>query len=314
MDNQALINKITTTELSAGGLMLPEQFDRFVDLTIDESVMLKMVRVERRSKPRGEIDKLNIGQPVTESATENADTGNVYNPTFSKVEYTVKKVRSAFDLSTEALRENIEGENFRETLMNSFAKRIATDLELLAIQGDTVKYANDNTPLGRLLKRLDGWYVQTNTGCNYVDAGGAPVSKELFSKMIKALPTKYRQAYGDLRFFVSPTVYQDFVDTLSDRATALGDAALSGATPVTVYGIPVIPVPMIPENLGPNQNQTFIWLTFPKNFIMVIFREITVHWEFRPRKDAWENTTYTQVDFIIEDKEAIVRADNVGLA
>jgi len=314
VDNQKLIQKVTTDDLSAGGLMLPEQFDRFVDLTIDESVMLKMVRTERRTKPRGEIDKLNIGQPVTESAAENADTGNTYNPAFSKVEYTVKKVRSAFDLSTEALDENIEGENFRETIMNSFAKRISTDLELLAIQGDATTYASDNSVLGRLLKRLDGWYVQTNSGCHYVDAGGAPVSKELFSGMIKALPTKYRQAYSDLRFFVSPTVYQDFVDSLSERATALGDNALSGRAPVTVYGIPVVAVPMIPETLGASNDQTFIWLTFPKNFIMVIFREITVHWEFRPRKDAWENTTYTQVDFIIEDKDAIVRANNVGLA
>jgi len=177
VDNQKLIQKVTTDELNAGGLMLPEQFDRFVDLTVDESVMLKLVRVEKRAKPRGEIDKLNIGQPVTESAAENADTGNTYNPTFSKVEYTVKKVRSAFDLSTEALEENIEGENFRETIMNSFAKsiegenfretimnsfakRISTDLELLAIQGDTTTYASDNTVLGRLLKRLDGWYVR----------------------------------------------------------------------------------------------------------------------------------------------------------
>jgi len=314
MDNQTLISKITTTDLDNGGLMLPEQFERFVDLTVDQSVLLKMVRVERRSKPKGEIDKLNIGQPVTESAAENTDTGNVYNPTFSKVEYAVKKVRSAFDLSTEALSENIEGAAFRETLMNSFAKRIATDLELLAIQGDTTTYAADGTALGRLLKRLDGWYVQTNSGCHYVDAKGQPVSKDLFSKMIKALPVKYRQAYGDLRFFCSPTVYQDFVDTLSDRATALGDTALSGASPVTVYGIPLVPVPMIPETLGTDSNQTFVWLTFPKNFVMVVFREITVHWEFRPRKDAWENTTYTQVDFLIEDKDAIVRANNVGLA
>jgi len=314
LTNKDLIEKVTSADLQAGGgYMSPEQANRFIDLTIDESVMLKMVRVHRATRPSGELDKLNIGAPVTEYAPEAQDTGNVYNATFGKVEWNVKKLRSAFNISSEALEDNIEGAGFQDTLVRAFAKRIATDLEMAAIQGDS-SITDSSDPVNRLLKSLDGWKKQTDTGAHYVDAAGGPISKDLFSAAIKAMPAKYLTRYNELRFFASPTIYQDYLDSLTDRQTTLGDTVLTQTGEVRVFGIPLVRVPLIPENLGETQDESFVWLTFPQNFIWVVFRDIKVNWFFNGRTDNWENTTYTRVDARIENLDAVVRINNIKRA
>jgi hypothetical protein len=59
---------------------------------------------------------------------------------------------------------------------------------------------------------------------------------------------------------------------------------------------------------------SYIWLTFPQNFIYVISREIEQYWEFKARKDAFEATIYTKVDAIIENTDAMVTAYNIRVA
>lgn len=311
MDPREVISKITAADLDAGGRMNPEQADRFIDLTVDQSKLLKMVRLHRATASSGEIDKLLIGEPVTEDAALSPVAETVPGSIFSKVTYTTRKLRTALDLPKDVLEDNIEGENFQDTIMAAVAKRVATDHELLAIMGDTEKYAADNTKLGRLLRTLDGWYKQTLTGCHYVDAEGAVVSRALFSQALRALPHQYKTDRSQLRFFVSPSVWQDYADQLADRPTSAGDQAASGAQPIRVYGVPLEEIPLIPENLGPSGDMTFIWLTIPANFIYVVQREFEVHWEFVPRRDVYENTCYSRIAVAIENKDAVVVIQNV---
>ena len=56
-DVKELIEKaIDMSLLSSGGEMLPDQADKFVDLTVDESVLLKNgIRIIRTDNPKGEI-------------------------------------------------------------------------------------------------------------------------------------------------------------------------------------------------------------------------------------------------------------------
>jgi HK97 family phage major capsid protein len=319
MSNEEILKAITAAQMSSSaGIIQGEQADKFIDMTIEDTQLLQVIRRHKTNKPSGELDKLSLDQPVSEGAAENTDTGNTSDVAFSKIPWVTTKLRSAFDLSTEALEDNIEGQGLKQTVTNAFSKRIGNDHELLAIQGDKTAYAGNNTAMGRLLKVLDGFDVLTRTGCRYVDAAGANISKNIFSKMIKAMPVKYRNAgiLKKLRFFVSPTVYQDYLDTLTERQTSLGDQAITGGREgegLKVFNIPVIPVSAIPENLGASTDQSWAWLTFPENFIWVVQREIQTHWEFKPRADRWENTTYTRIGNAIENKDAIVRANNIKL-
>lgn len=338
--NSLIKKAIDTSLLASGGELNPEQADKFIDLTVDESVLLKKgIRVIRTTNPKGELDKLNIGEPVTESAAESGENilaysstptnaqGYIYDPTLSQIEYTVEKTRTAFNITKEAIQSNIEQDQLKDTLMTSFAKRMSTDLELLGIMGDPTTYSTSFTKLGRLLKTNHGWYriamgdLAPNPGAAHiVNVGGKNVSKYLFSKMIKTLPKKYLMNFDDYRFLVSPTVYQNYIEAISERATNLGDAALMGKITLTAYGIPIIRIPLITETLectaGTTEvtDGTFIMLTMLQNLIYVVLRHFDVYWEFKPRSDRWENTTYSQTDFQIENTDAMVLGNCVSVS
>jgi len=343
-DAREILKTILTTNMtggSQGGLMLPEQTNKFIDLTLEYSSMLKMVRVERKTNARGELDTLNVGDVVSEGATEepvgnavgdSPPTDEEVKPDFAKLDYTMKKIRSLFDMSTESLLDNIEAEqtlqaqadgsvageptgSFRDTIMQAYAKRISSDLELLAIKGDST-IVSTATKLLRLLKSNDGWDVITSTGCHYVDAGYKNVSIKLFGDMLASLPAPYLKAIKDLRWFVGPRLYIKWMTDLAARLTVAGDQALLG-NPAAPLGIPLVMVPLIPEDKTDDDGTvtqtglTFIWLTFPENFIFLQRRYIETYWEFRPRRDKWENTTYSETDMMVENKDAIVKATNV---
>ena len=321
MDNEQMIKKaIDMAAIGAGGEMLPKQADKFIDLTVDESVLLKLVRVEPTDNPKGELDLLNIGEPVTENAAENPEAqtfgGTIYDPTFSYVPYACKKTRSAFNLTKEAEQANIERSALRARVMESFAKRMSTDLELLGIQGDDSLAAVSR--LNRLLRTYDGWDIQTDSG-HIVDAGGRNVSSKLFSAMIKSLPRKYLKMMDQLRFLCGATAWQNYAEELTERNTTLGDAILNGTVQPRPYGIPLVRIPLIPEDKEYNvgtpsfDDGTFIWLTIPKNFIWVILRKFDTYWEFKPRFDRWENTTYSQTDARVENVDLVVKATNIGI-
>lgn len=243
--NEEIIEKtIETSDFLNSGLLNPEQQDRFIVLVKKFSTLLPMVRFVRMPQPKMDIDKLHVGEPVTESADENTDTGNLAKPKFNKVELVAKKVRSAWNISTETLQANIEQNNFESTVMQAMTARIATDLEMLGIQGDSSIIGTD--PVSRLLKRLDGWALQTDEG-HILDAGGAAIQKGIFAEMKRMMPKQYRNDPG-LRWILSDTIANDWLDTLADRETDVGDRALGGSG-ISPYGIPMIQVALIPDDL-----------------------------------------------------------------
>ncbi len=313
------VNPITTGVLTAGGRLNREQANVFIDLTHDLSYMMKQCRTLRKDNPRGEFNRLVFPGPVTEGASENADSGNTYKPTHSQVLYDTVKFRTAIDVTRETLEENIAGMAYRDTVMGSLAKRVAEDAELLAILGDTVKYASDNSDLGRLLKHNNGWYKIARTGHLVDCAGAVGVTRAIFSNMIRALPSQYKMNRAGLRFYCAEAVEQDVRDNLSARVDSLGDSMLVDNNAVRMFGIPVVPVPLFPENMdsinGSNAwgDATFMWLTDPNNLIHVITRELDLYWEFKNRKDMWEMTMYTRIDNIIEEVDAIVTADDLRI-
>jgi len=153
--NEEMIEKtITTGDLLTGGLLNPIQQTQFITLVKKFSVLLPISRFIRMPRPLMDVDKLWIGEPVTESVDEATDTGNLARAKFQRIVLRAQKVRSAWNITTEVLQGNIEQNEFEQTVMNTMVERIATDLEDLGINGDTTTVGN--TPRDRLLRRLDG--------------------------------------------------------------------------------------------------------------------------------------------------------------
>lgn len=242
--NEELIEKtISSSDLLSGGKLYPEQQAQFTVLIRKYSTLLPEVRFVEMDNPTEDIDKLHVGEPITESAEENADTGNLSKAKFNKVTMTTKKLRSAWNITTETLQGNIERADFEGRIFDSMAQRISTDMEMLAIQGDTTISGTD--AVSRLLKRYDGW-DKLSEGSHILDAGGVSIEKGIWAAARDALPKQFRNDPG-LRWIVSDSLMTDWRDLLGDRATILGDSALGGSS-VAPLGIPVIEVPLIPDD------------------------------------------------------------------
>jgi hypothetical protein len=254
--------------------------------------------------------------PVLRKATENTDTSSPVKPTYSAIQYDTEKGRVDVDLSTESMEENIEGAAHMDHIMQDLAIKVGENVELLDIMGDATAYAADTTDLGMLLKMYDGWYKQSLSG-HVVDAVGATISKDVFGKALRAMPNVYKQQRQNLRFMASPNIVQDYREMLASRNTDYGDVSLQGNGNITIYGIPIIEVPLIPEDMDSFDGSeawgdaSFMWLTNPKNLIHIYSRFFELYVEHKPRKDATEVTLFTRMGAMLENTDAIVVCVNL---
>lgn len=312
----------TTSDLGYGiNRMSRTQADAFIDMTVNMSTILNSEN-SRRIKvdnPLGRFVRMQFGEPVTRRATENTTFTDTVKPTFTYQDYATVKMASAMDWSTELEEENNEGSAHIDNVMTALATKVSEDWERLAILGDTVKYAAVNTATGYLLRSYDGWLKQM-AGANIFDAGGAAISKVIFSEMIRKMPNQYKQNRSRLRFFCSPSIVQDLRDQFASRQTTMGDNAIVGNAPLMIFGIPIVEVPLFPEDLDRYDGSevygdgTFLWLMDPRNLVHLTSRELETYSEFQPRKDAMEYTLYSKHSSIIETLESAVMAVNVRVS
>lgn len=329
-------NEVTTSVVGtdSGGLLKPEQSNRFLDFVIDQSVLMQNARVVRMRTPQMEIDKLSVGTRLLAKATEATDTGTNAAVTFSKVSISTVKLRLDWALSTESLEDNIEGNSLEDHIAQAMARQTANDMDDLFINGDT---ASGNS----LLKALDGFVKLAKASGVVVDEGGNNVSRATFDRVLRNLPTKYLQRRGDLRFFTGSGVVQDAIYSLGNPnsataatagapapASIVGEAAYlqgamranggPGSTGLAPFGIPLVEIPLMPETVsgdysGAAGSHGYVELTFPNNKVIGIHRDITLYRQFKPKTDTIEYTQFMRVGCNIENAASYVIAKNVKL-
>jgi hypothetical protein len=263
----------------------------------------------------GQIDKLDFASPISRAATEATAFTDTRQPSFSKVLYDCVKTVSAYDLSTDAEEDNIEGAAFRQTVLNAFMERLGLDWADLSINGDDSLGGVDATSL--LRKSNDGLHILTTLAPNYVDANGLGISLKLLKEGLNKMPERYRgRLAGNLKWFIGSNPYTDFVYELGSRATVGGDAVYGGMPVVKPFGIAMEECPMFPKDLTIGTAATdgfFIILTDPRNLLWIVRRKIQVHFFFQARSDLTEVTAYTSPDFQIENIDALVKIKSLSV-
>lgn len=316
---------MTVSDLASDGGLSTEEADRFVDLVVDESVLLQNIRVHRTTDPSGTISKLNITGPITKLATEGVATTTLSKPTSSSVEYATKKTVSAIDISGEVQEDNIEKDAGRNTIMGTMTKQIGTDMERLAIEGDTT--VSGSTAEDLLMKANDGFLKlsASGTGATLLDAGAQRPTMLLLQHMMRQMSTKYRRDLSRLRWIMSANAALDLAEEIaginpvySAQIGGLADATKQSGMIPTLVGVRPLVVPMMPEDLaltgaGSGDTGSVILLCDPMNLIYVVQRALTIEWERVARADKWESTIHMRSDFIIEDASAIVKAHNIDM-
>ena len=313
---------------SKGGLLNPEQSARFLDYMFDATVIGKVARTVRMRADTTEIDRIGVGEKLMALATEATDTSANAAVTFSKISLTTKKLRLDWELSTESLEDNIEGPDLEDHIARLMATQAGNDIEDVVLNGNTALTSD------ALYKSFDGVVKIAKANGHVVDAEGAGLDRAVFNSALKALPRKYKQRRGDLRFLSGSNLIQDYLYSTSQNIQNvnpqdIASSVIRGGVPPLggpagyvapfAFGIPIVEVPLLKEDqdgdyTSPSGDHGDLHLTFPNNVVIGIKRDVTVYRFFWPKKDSIEYTMYTRVGVQIEQADAWVVVKNVKIA
>ena len=304
MDTKKIMEKadIAVGNLIAdGGYLNPEQSNRFIIMMMDQPTIIKDVRVVRMNSPIRKIDKIGFGSrilraaPASGSYLPDADRSK---PDLGQVTLTTKEVIAEVHLPYDVLEDNIERGNLNSTIMSLIAERASVDCEEWILLADTAIVGDAFLALGDGALKLAVDHV--------IDSTAAPVgvSKALFKAGIRQLPDKYFRVPSDLRFYISPAVATEWIDEWADRETAEGDAKMRMGGTSPAYGVPMNPSALMPDDK--------YLLTFPKNMIWGIQRQIQVETDKDIRARTYIIVLTMRMDFKFEETDAVVKYDGIN--
>lgn len=260
MTNQELIEKaaITTAALANAGKLNPKQSAKFLDFVIDETSMKDQVRVVRFTNEETLIEKIGVGRRVAVPKEEASDPGIRRGISTGKVSLKPVEIMVPFEVGDLVKEHSIEGESLEEHIIQMMARQLANNMEELywegltngpaVLEGDIIE--GGSTTLYRkdtYLALFNGW-LKNAEGGNVVDAQNAEISQAVFGKALRAMPTKFKRNRGRLRWFLSDNHEQRYREGLSNRPGALGDAAVNAADSPKPFGVPMMPIALLPEN------------------------------------------------------------------
>ena len=260
--------------LTDGGLLVPEQAQRFLRILIRKSVIMGMATVEPMRSPRKEINKLRFASRILRAgqsgkALAEADRSK---PDLSQVELDSRLFKAEVRLNNEVLEDSIERGNLRNTVMQLMTQAVSRDMEDILINGDT-------TDADPFFAQFDG--ILRAATSNVVDALGVKLNKAILRDLQRILPTEFLVNKLDMRYMTSTDADIDYRDTLADRATPGGDRALgamANTEAVVGYtGVPVVPVPLFPgdrTDIPRAPGLTDVLFCDPKNIHVGVHREI----------------------------------------
>jgi len=306
----------TDSDLASGGLLNARQLDKFIEETLERAVMRAECRRETGDEKKVDLDKIEfasllIQTPEAEGTEHTTTTG----PSTSQVNISTVEYLIAVDLGWSALRNSIEKAGFENNLMKRISRKAGTDLEAVAV--------NSNTSTGSgVYDDNAGWFQlgATDHEVDWADANFASTADKtikLFDDMLDALPKKYLDG-ADLkawRFYV----HVDIEWLYRRWLTAIG-ATHAGAMnylvdnpPVFYQGIPVVGVPRLSRTStgSPAYYVSKAMLCNPKNLIEYIQTDMQFVSENKPRKRQVEITGTINVDWQIEETDAVVVAKDI---
>jgi hypothetical protein len=312
-------NAVNPSGDAGSGILRPEQARRFIDYVWDATVLAQDGRRVTMRANTMELEKVNVGERVIRAATQAIGEYTNAGATFSKVELTTKKIRLDWEVSSEALEDNIEGAALEDHVVRLMTNAFGNDIEDLAINGDGAT--------GAFLSIMDGFKNKVTAGADAHEAEVTVTDNAwttgVMQDIITAMPRKYRALKNNLKFYAGTEAFQGIVKNNGTLADAVAEAfagqvpgstqanrqnyldglgqAFGGARTTRVLGVDVQEVPYYPAG--------YVDLTFPQNRVWGFQRDITVNREYRPKKDTVEYTVFVRFGIQWEELDAVSYAD-----
>jgi hypothetical protein len=311
-------NAVNPSGEAGSGILRPEQARRFIDYVWDATILAQDGRRVTMRANTMELEKVNVGERVIRAAAQAVGDYTNAGATFSKVELTTKKIRLDWEVSAEALEDNIEGAALEDHIVRLMTNAFGNDIEDLAINGTGAGDSFTSIMNGFVNRvKTDGdahEAVVTVTNNNW--------TTDAMQKIILAMPRKYRAIKSNLKFYAGTDAFQGIIKNNGTLADAIAEAfagtpagtpanrqayldgtaqTFGGARTTRVLGVDVQEVPYYPAG--------YVDLTFPQNRVWGFQRDITVNREYKPKKDTVEYTVFVRFGIQWEEQDAVAWAD-----
>jgi hypothetical protein len=285
--------------ISTGGYLNPMQANTFIRMLIDQPTLLNEIRVVPMNAPVMEINKIGFTSRILRVAPASGtalDAADRSKPVTDKITLTTKEIIAEVHIPYDVLEDNIERGRLEDTIMALIAERASLDLEELLLLGDT-------TSADAYLALVDGVLAQATSHVVDYSASMPQITKTVFKAGIKAMPNKYLRNRPALRFYTSPDAHVEYIDSLANRETSLGDTRITDRrfypAQEVAYGVPVVPAALMPD-----ENYLFTW---PKNLIMGIQRQIMIESDRDIRARVLIVVLTLRVDMLFEEEDSVVK-------
>ena len=302
MSNRTIVEKAdlaVSTLTGTGGYLNTEQANTFIRMLIDQPTIINQIRTVPMNAPRMEINKIGFTSRILNAAPASG-TALAANkrsaPVTDKVTLTTKEIIAEVHIPYDVLEDNIERGGLEDTIMQLISERASLDLEELIISGNTGSADTYLALCNGILKQAQHHVVDLRSG-------SGTISRAVFKYGMKAMPNKYLRNRAQMRFWVSPHVETEWLDSLASRQTPMGDSKIGTYGPQAAYGITVDAVALMP-------NSQYI-LTYPKNVIFGIQRQIMIETDRDIRARVLIVVLTMRCDIKYEEDDAVVRC--IGL-
>lgn len=292
-----------------GGLLMAEQAQKFMRLLTKEAVILGIATVVPMKAPKRLIEKMRFTTRIMRPGNEAQPlaAGDRVAPDLSKTELSTVLLRGEIRLTDEQLEDNIERGELRQTVMEMLGTTCARDMEELIVQGDTGS-------ADQYLALLDGILNPTTPLANTVDALDTTLNKGILRDCHKTMPSEYMRDIKSMRFLTSVKADIDYRDSISDRVGGLSDIVLQGGKNPGYNGAEMVPVPMMPENIGTSNHCTDVLFCDPKNINVGIQRAIRLETDKDISAGVMKIVASVRMDVKWAEQTAVVLATNVKVA
>jgi len=269
------------SQIASGGELVREQVEEYFLVAIAEAVMLDKVRTVIMGRDQIEFPIMStFGDSVWQPASEYTalvDAERV-RPGFTQTILTVREIMSEVRWPKHIMKQQVEKEQLKNTLLGYLAKHHRGGWDNLIIAGDT---ASGATPFLRL---FNGMIAGATT---YVyPAGTVALSSTVLNTIKFTMLQPYRSG-RNLAFYTSEEALNAYLTELESRNTSLGDTVIVEGTEMPAYRrAPIYDIPRFPTSLGIGTNETVVMYCDAKDFLFGIRENMEVETEYNPRLRA----------------------------
>lgn len=286
---QLALKSITRADLGKAVLNRTKQ-QRFVRTVSESTPMLDQARRIDMTSHTHDIDRIAFTERILYTAKEGEEGSQQSKPDFSTNSLESVEVMAIVGITDSSLEDNIEKENFEDTLIDLIADRVGVDLEELFINGD--KDSSDP-----FLAQIDGWLKLSANEVTAEDFDPTDV-EDMFDAMLQAVPKKYLRNRSEWVYYVHWDIEDAYRNVLRKRGTGLGDAAQTTAQQLSYKGIRVQDCSNMPVGTA--------LLVPANNLVYGIYRDITIEPDRIPKARRTDFVTTLRVDAHYEDENASV--------